>query len=125
MIKNLLGDDNSESSAEDPNGPESSRREPTVIGLFDSVGRSESPLDSPGTVLSAPEETMAETARRSGLAWSLGVAFVSSVGFMLFLGWGADLLFGSSPWGVVVGIVIGSMIGFFLLFRTSAQIFRK
>jgi F0F1-type ATP synthase assembly protein I len=44
---------------------------------------------------------------------------------MLILGWGADLLLGSAPWGVVVGIVLGSVIGFVQLFRISSQIFKK
>ena len=43
---------------------------------------------------------------------------------MLVLGWGADLLFGSSPWGMVCGIVIGSLIGFIQFFRLSSQIFK-
>jgi F0F1-type ATP synthase assembly protein I len=68
---------------------------------------------------------MAESVRRSGLAYSAGIAFVAAVVFMLILGWGADLLLGSSPWGVVIGIVLGSAIGFVQLFRISSQIFKK
>ena len=44
---------------------------------------------------------------------------------MLFLGWGADLLLGSSPWGLVGGIVIGSIIGFIQFFRITSQIFNN
>ena len=36
---------------------------------------------------------------------------------MLILGWGADLLLGSAPWGIVGGIVLGSLIGFIQFFR--------
>ncbi|MFZ1699355.1 MAG: AtpZ/AtpI family protein [Pyrinomonadaceae bacterium] len=68
-------------------------------------------------------ETPDESIRRSGLAWSAGIVFFGSVAFMLFLGWGADLLFGSSPFGMVAGIVIGSMIGFIQFFRVSKQIY--
>jgi F0F1-type ATP synthase assembly protein I len=64
-----------------------------------------------------------ETVRQSGLAWSAGVVFFGSVAFMMFLGWGADLLLGSSPWGLVGGIVVGSIIGFIQFFRISSQIF--
>jgi F0F1-type ATP synthase assembly protein I len=124
MIKNLLGDDNEEQS---PESPESKRtgKQPAVIGLFDSVDDNDMPADEPYIISSPQPESLAETARQSGLAWSLGVAFFSAVVFMLILGWGADLLFGSSPWGVVIGIVIGSIIGFFQLFRLSSQIFKK
>src|SRR2546421_11025356 len=66
----------------------------------------------------------AENIRRSGLAWSAGVVFFGSVVFMLFIGWGADLLFGSSPWGLVLGIVLGSVIGFIQFFRISSQIYQ-
>jgi len=64
-----------------------------------------------------------ETIRRSGLAWSAGIVFVGSVAFMLFIGWLADLVLGSSPWGIVGGIVIGSIIGFVQFFRLTSQIF--
>ena len=68
-------------------------------------------------------ETGEETVRQSGLAWSMGIVFFGSVAFMLFLGWLADLLLGSSPWGIVVGVVLGSIIGFIQFFRISSRIF--
>ncbi len=70
-----------------------------------------------------PEST-AETARRSGMAWSLGIMFFCSVAFMMLLGWGADLVLGTAPWGLVVGIVFGSFIGFIQFFRLSSQLFK-
>ncbi|MBE7515480.1 MAG: AtpZ/AtpI family protein [Chloracidobacterium sp.] len=68
-------------------------------------------------------EPVEETVRRAGLAYSIGIAFVVSVAFCLFLGWIADLLLGTKPWGLVGGIVLGSIIGFIQVFRISAQIF--
>lgn len=131
MIK-LLGDDE-DNAAATPDGPGTRRkREPAVIGLFDSADQTEPELqrlgsasDEPFILSSAQPESTAETVRRSGLAWSMGVVFFGSVVFMLVLGWGADLLFGSSPWGMVVGIVLGSIIGFVQFFRISSQIFNK
>lgn len=67
--------------------------------------------------------TSAESVRRSGLAYSAGITFFGAVVFMLFLGWGADLLFGSAPWGLVGGIVLGAIIGFLQFFRITSQIF--
>lgn len=64
-----------------------------------------------------------ESVRRSGLAYSAGITFFFTVAFMLLLGWGADLLFGSSPWGLVGGIVLGAIIGFVQFFRITSQIF--
>ena len=66
-----------------------------------------------------------ETVRRSGLAWSAGIVFFSSIAFMLFLGWIADLLLGSSPWGIVGGVVLGSIMGFIQFFRITSQIFNS
>lgn len=64
-----------------------------------------------------------ESVRRSGLAYSAGITLFASVLFMLLLGWGADLLLGSSPWGLVGGIVLGAIIGFVQFFRITSQIF--
>ena len=64
-----------------------------------------------------------ETAKGSGLAFSAGIVFFSSVVFMLFLGWIADLLIGSSPWGLVGGIVLGSIIGLIQFVRITSRIF--
>lgn len=101
----------------------------------------EGPFDGYDTVLSEPwhpasfqaetgsvqlpyePESTAETARRSSLAWSLGIMFFCSVAFMILLGWGADLILGTSPWGLVGGIVLGSLIGFVQFFRLSSRLF--
>jgi|SRR5687767_10834600 len=126
MIKNLL-------DANDEPPPEQSAERSTparkeVIGLFDSddtADTSSSRDDEPFVLSRSEPESIAETARRSGLAWSMGVVFFGAVTFMLVLGWGADLLFGSAPWGVVLGVVFGALIGFIQLFRLSSQIFKK
>ena len=83
-----------------------------------------SPQEDLFVLSSRPPETMAETVRRSGLAYSAGIAFFASVVFMLIIGWGADLLLGSSPWGIVAGIVLGSIIGFVQFFRITSRIFK-
>ncbi|MDH3492934.1 MAG: AtpZ/AtpI family protein, partial [Acidobacteriota bacterium] len=69
----------------------------------------------------APEST-AESIRNSGLAYSAAIALTGSVVFMLIMGWFADLLLGTTPWGIVIGIVIGAAIGFMQFFRLTAQI---
>lgn len=66
-----------------------------------------------------------ETIRNSGLAWSAGIVLFGSVIFMMIFGWFADLLLGSSPWGLVGGVILGGMIGIFQLFRISSQIYKK
>jgi F0F1-type ATP synthase assembly protein I len=126
MIKNLL-----DANDEPPPEPSAERSKPArkeVIGLFnsdDTADTSSSRDDEPFVLSRSEPESIAETARRSGLAWSMGVVFFGAVTFMLVLGWGADLLFGSAPWGVVLGVVFGALIGFIQLFRLSSQIFKK
>ncbi len=83
------------------------------------------PVETQFAPLPYEPETTAESTRRSGLAWSLGIMFFASVVFMMFLGWGADLLLGTSPWGLVGGIILGSLIGFVQFFRTSSRMFNQ
>ncbi len=126
MIKNFLDDENGAISPRETETPRPTRQaDPTVLSLFDSVEEQSGPADDPYLFASHPAESAAENIRRTGMAWSMGVAFFSAVLFMLILGWGADLLLGTAPWGVVIGIVLGSLIGFFQLFRLSSQIFKK
>ncbi len=70
-------------------------------------------------------ETTAETMRKSGLAYAAAITLFGAVVFMMILGWGADLLFGSSPWGIVGGIVLGAIIGFVQFFRLTSQIIKN
>ena len=81
--------------------------------------------DEPFILSSYTPPSQGETIRQSGLAWSAGIAFFGAIVFMLFLGWIADLLLGISPWGIVGGIVLGSIIGFLQFFRITSQIFKN
>lgn len=79
--------------------------------------------DEPVIMSSYTPPSAGETFRRTGLAWSAGVAFSGAIIVMSFLGWLADLVFGSSPWGIVGGIILGSIIGFLQFFRITKLIF--
>lgn len=90
--------------------------------------RTENPVETAhGTIFQSEytPPTTGETIRQSGLAWSAGVVLFASVIFMMILGWLADLLLGSSPWGIVGGVILGGIIGFIQLFRITSQIFKK
>ena len=102
--------------------PEKKRSGSSVPPLFDG-----GPIpDAEPFVLSESEpQSVSETVRQSGLAYSAGIVLFASVAFMLVIGWGADLLFGSSPWGLVSGLVLGALIGFVQFFRITSQIFKK
>ena len=79
--------------------------------------------DDPFIPLPYSPTSQGESIRRSGLAWSAGIAFFGSVAFTLFLGWIADILLGISPWGIIGGIIFGSVIGFVQFFRITSRIF--
>lgn len=69
-------------------------------------------------------ESRAETLRQTGMAWSAAIALFGSILFFLIIGWFADLLLDTSPWGLVAGIVIGGILGFVQFFRINAMIFK-
>ncbi|PYS97969.1 MAG: hypothetical protein DMF63_18110 [Acidobacteria bacterium] len=125
MIKNLLDNDDPDAGKVEESKVEPRKSSSQVLSLFDESDEADEDRDKNFVISEAEPETMAETVRRSGLAYSAGIAFAAAVVFMLILGWGADLLLGTSPWGVVGGIIIGSAIGFIQLFRISSQIFKK
>jgi F0F1-type ATP synthase assembly protein I len=121
----LFDDDQSENEPDSSGGRSSGS---TTLHLFDDdreASEESDKKDEPFVLSQAAAEDSAETARKSGLAWSAGIAFFGAVVFMLILGWGFDLLFGSKPWGLVGGIIFGSIIGFIQFFRISSQIFKK
>ena len=94
---------------------------PDVINEFPKQERNEPEMFQMHT----KSESTAETARKSGLAMSAAIALFGSVVFLLIIGWFADLLLGTSPWGIVGGIVLGSVIGFVQFFRTTSQIIKN
>lgn len=71
-----------------------------------------------------PEST-AETIRKSGLAYSAAVALLGSIVFMLIIGWVLDTFFGTSPWLLVGGIVVGSIVGFYQFFKITSDILKN
>ena len=125
MVQHLFSDDDPDPAESKDSKTEHRTQSKQVLSIFDQTEGAEEDRENNFVISEAPPETMAETVRRSGLAYSAGIAFVAAVVFMLILGWGADVLLGTTPWGVVVGIILGSIIGFIQLFRISSQIFKK
>ena len=63
-----------------------------------------------------------ETNRKSGIAYGAAlVLFSSVVGFCAF-GWFLDRLFGTRPWLLVLGIVLGSIAGFYQFIRLTSKL---
>jgi ATP synthase protein I len=138
MIKNLLGEDEnqiSEIKSESEvklNVPESIEEvlyvqpvEPKIDDAHPFTG-DESEVEKE-TIFQSDfkAESPAEIIRKSGLAYAAAITLVGAVVFMLIIGWFVDLLVGSSPWGIVGGIILGSAIGFYQFFRLTSQILKN
>jgi len=92
---------------------------------FENEGLLFQSIDSPNQTDGFKPETQAETIRKSGLAYAAAITLFGAIGFLLLIGWFADLLLGTSPWGAVGGVVLGSVIGFMQFFRMTAQILKN
>ena len=103
-----------------PRNPEQFSWTPNVPTILDS-----------GSLPATTEDTefvpqsKVEAIRQSGLAMTAATVLFGSIAFLLIIGWFADLLLDTSPWGKVAGIVVGSLIGFIQFFRLTSDIFRK
>lgn len=68
------------------------------------------------------DETDGETTRKSGLAYGAALTLFAAVVIFLAIGYVADLYFKSTPWGLVGGIVFGSIIGLYQFVRITNKI---
>lgn len=68
------------------------------------------------------EENIGETNRQSGLAYAAGLVFFTSVVTLLGAGYLLDLWLKSSPWGLVGGIVLGSVVGLYQFVKITNRI---
>lgn len=146
MIKSLL--DNEEGPPQEPESSADKKRRsvvgsgPEIVSLFD-IPAGEKDSDAEVGFVDTDEKwnnpdhfeesamltdysppSTADSFRMAGLAMSAGIALFGSVAFMMIVGWIVDLLAGTSPWGIVVGIVVGSIIGFVQFFRTNSEILK-
>ena len=49
---------------------------------------------------------------------SAGTQYAASIIVCLLIGWWLDSKFGTSPWLVVTGVILGAVSGFYSLYRT-------
>jgi ATP synthase protein I len=69
-------------------------------------------------------ESEGETVRKSGLAYAAAFTLFSTVAVLLGAGYLIDRWLGSSPWGIVGGIVLGSAVGLYQFVRITSQIYK-
>jgi ATP synthase protein I len=72
-------------------------------------------------------ETAPEPARRPGIgmALRLGADFVAGVVVGAAIGWGFDALLGTSPWGLIVFLLLGFAAGILSVMRTAGLIAKR
>jgi ATP synthase protein I len=59
--------------------------------------------------------------RKAGFAYAAGIALFASVATFCGAGWFVDKWFNTAPWGIVIGIVLGSATGLFEFIRLSSK----
>ncbi|MGD2108327.1 MAG: AtpZ/AtpI family protein [Phycisphaerae bacterium] len=58
-------------------------------------------------------------------SYGIGFEFVAAVAVFAFIGYLIDRKFGSSPWGVLVGLALGLIGGGYNLIKDSLAAFRR
>lgn len=69
----------------------------------------------------ANPESESETIRKSGLVYGAVISLVGSILLFMGIGWAADKYLQSSPWGIVIGIIFGAIVGFYQFIRLTSQ----
>lgn len=69
-----------------------------------------------------PENEEQEVRRKSGMAYAAGLAIFFSVLGFLGIGWLLDRWLGTSPWLMVAGIIVGSIVGFYEFIRIVSKL---
>ena len=69
------------------------------------------------------EDSPQETNRKSGLAYAAGFSLFAAVAGFTGLGYLIDRWFQTSPWFLVIGIVLGSIAGMYQFVRISSKTF--
>ncbi|MEO6394008.1 MAG: AtpZ/AtpI family protein [Pyrinomonadaceae bacterium] len=61
-------------------------------------------------------------AHKSGLIYGAITSLVVSIIVMLGIGWALDRWLGIGPWGIVAGILLGSVVGFYQFIKIISKI---
>ena len=62
-----------------------------------------------------------EENRKAGFAYAAGIALFGAVVVFCAAGWMVDKWFGIAPWGLIIGIVLGSAAGLYEFVRLSSK----
>ncbi|PYS68982.1 MAG: hypothetical protein DMF69_18375 [Acidobacteria bacterium] len=62
-----------------------------------------------------------DTNRKTGYAYAAGISLFATVAAFCGLGWFLDKWFGTQPWCLIGGIVLGSAAGLYQFIRLSSK----
>ena len=63
-----------------------------------------------------------ETTRKSGIAYAAAFSLFASVIALCGVGWALDRRFGTAPWLLVAGVVLGAIVGFYQFIRLTSKL---
>lgn len=63
-----------------------------------------------------------ETNRKSSIAYAAAFSLFASVVTLFGLGWVLDRWLGTSPWLLVIGLVLGAVVGFYQFVRLTSKL---
>ncbi len=79
-----------------------------------------SPIEDRYKKAEKDEKASRQAHRMSGV----GFEFIAAVLLFGAIGWWVDWQFGFSPWGIVVGVALGFVVGLWLLIRVGMRSFK-
>ena len=62
-----------------------------------------------------------QESRKAGFAYAAGIALFASVVAFCAAGWLVDKWFHTDPWGLIIGIDLGSAVGLYEFIRLSSK----
>ena len=64
-------------------------------------------------------ESLQDNVSRSGTAAAVSYTLIGAIILFGALGYGFDVWRGTSPWGVFIGLMLGIVVGFYELIKTT------
>lgn len=69
-----------------------------------------------------PEGDDQDEKQKSGIAYGAGLSLFFAVAGFCGLGWLLDRYFGTAPWLMVVGVILGAVAGFYQFIRLTSKL---
>ena len=66
-------------------------------------------------------KSLQENASRSGTAAAVSYTLIGAIILLGGLGYGFDVWRGTSPWGAFIGLMLGVVVGFYELIKTTRR----